>query len=261
MKVLFVGDIVGRPGRAAVKALLPRIIERNKIDFVIVNGENASGGFGITGDTAKELFSFGAGVITSGNHIWDKKDILPYISKEDRLLRPLNFPPGVPGFGSIVTHLPGGGTIAVLNLQGRVFMPAIDCPFRTAEAEVKRIRERTPNIIVDFHAEATSEKVALGYYLDGKVSAVIGTHTHVQTADEKVLPGGTAYITDVGMTGPVDSVIGTDTQIVLQKFITGMPVPFEVAKGPAAIRAVLIQADDGSGRATAIRRVTYAEPS
>ena len=260
MKVLFIGDIVGRPGRVAVKALLPRIVERHKIDFIVANGENASGGFGITGETAKELFSFGADVITSGNHIWDKKDIIPFIFKEDRLLRPLNYPPGAPGFGSIVASLPDGRAIAVLNLQGRVFMPAIDCPFRTADAEIKKIRERTPNIIVDFHAEATSEKVALGYYLDGKVSAVIGTHTHIQTADEKILPGGTAYITDAGMTGPAESVIGVRKEQIVEKFLTQMPTRFEIPSGPVLLSALVMDINEKDGRCSSVLRVQLTHP-
>ena len=251
---------MGRPGRTAVKVLLPRIIERHKIDFVIANGENASGGFGITGDTVKEILSFGVGVITSGNHIWDKKDIIPVISKEDRLLRPLNYPPGVPGFGSGVYPLPGGRSIAVMNLQGRVFMPAIDCPFRTAEAEIKRIRERTPNIIVDFHAEATSEKVALGYFLDGKVSAVIGTHTHIQTADEKILPGGTAYITDAGMTGPAESVIGVRKEQIVEKFLTQMPTRFEIPSGPVMLSAFVMDINEKDGRCSSVLRVQLTYP-
>ncbi len=260
LKVLFIGDIVGRPGRTAVKALLPRFIDRNRIDFVIANGENASGGFGITADTAKELLSSGIDVITSGNHIWDKKDIIPFISKEDRLLRPLNFPPGVPGFGSVVASLPDGRTIGVINLQGRVFMTATDCPFRAAEAEAGRMRQRTASIIVDFHAEATSEKVALGYYLDGKVSAVIGTHTHVQTADEKVLPGGTAYITDAGMTGPAESVIGVRKEQIVEKFLTQMPTRFEIPSGPVLLSALVMDINEKDGRCSSVLRVQLTHP-
>ena len=246
---------MGRPGRVAVKALLPRVIERYKIDFVIANGENASGGFGITEPSAAEIFASGVSIITSGNHIWDKKEIIPFISKEDRLLRPLNYPPGVHGFGSIVSEVPGFGAIAVINLQGRVFMPAIDCPFRSGLAEVKRLRERTANIIVDFHAEATSEKIALGYYLDGKVSAVIGTHTHVQTADEKVLPGGTAYISDVGMTGPAESVLGVKKEPILEKFLTQMPTRFEIAAGKTVFCALVVEINEKDGRASSVLRL------
>jgi metallophosphoesterase (TIGR00282 family) len=202
MKVLFIGDIVGKSGRTAVKAFLPKFIERYKIDFVLANGENAAGGFGITEKVAAEIFSLGVHILTSGNHIWDKKEAIPYLYKESRILRPINYPPGVPGYGSFIHTTQDGVKVAVLNVSGRVFMSNMDCPFRASEEEIKKIKELTNIIIVDFHAEATSEKMAYGYFLDGKVSAVIGTHTHVQTADEKILPGGTAYITDVGMTGP-----------------------------------------------------------
>ncbi|MDA8172371.1 MAG: TIGR00282 family metallophosphoesterase [Nitrospiraceae bacterium] len=260
MKVLFIGDIVGRPGRVAVKVLLPRIIERYKVDFVIANGENAAGGFGITESAASELFATGINIITSGNHIWDKKEVIPYLTKEDRLLRPMNFPPGVPGFGSVVAEVPGAGALAVMNLQGRVFMPAIDCPFRTALDETKRIRQRTNNIIVDFHAEATSEKTALGYFLDGKVSAVIGTHTHVQTADEKILPGGTAYITDVGMTGPAESVIGVKKEQIVEKFLTQMPTRFEIPAGRALMSALLMEINEKDGRASSVSRMQLSNP-
>ena len=261
MKILFIGDIVGKPGRAAVKVLLPRIIERYKTDFIIANGENAASGFGITESTGRELFASGIDVLTSGNHIWDKKEAISYIVKENRLLRPLNFPPGAPGTGSIVVRGTGsaspGGTIpvAVINLQGRVFMPALDCPFRTAMDEVEKLKEQTPVIIADFHAEATSEKIAMGYLLDGKVSAVIGTHTHVQTADEKILPGGTAYITDVGMTGPADSVIGVKKEQILEKFLTQMPTRFEIPAGPALFSAVILEVNEKDGKASSIQRI------
>ncbi|MDA8174368.1 MAG: TIGR00282 family metallophosphoesterase [Nitrospiraceae bacterium] len=260
MKILFIGDIVGRTGRSAVKALLPKIREKNKPDFVIANGENAAGGFGINEETARELFSLGIDVITGGNHIWDKKDIIPLITKQDRLLRPLNFPPGVPGRGSVVVPLPGGISVAVLNLQGRVFMTPIDCPFRAAEEEIKRLKEQTSIIVVDFHAEATSEKVAMGWFLDGKATAVIGTHTHVQTADEKVLPGGTAYITDAGMTGPADSVIGVKKEQIIDKFLHQMPVRFELPGPPAILCGLLIEADEKTGFASSAMRLQLTYP-
>lgn len=253
---------MGRTGRQAVKSLLPKIIERHRIEFVLANGENAAGGFGLTEETAKELFDFGIQILTSGNHIWDKKEVIPYISKEDRLLRPLNYPPGAPGFGSFITHLPNGKNVAVINLSGRVFMTQMDCPFRAAMEEVEAIRKKTPYIIVDFHAEATSEKVALGYFLDGKVSAVIGTHTHVQTADEKILPGGTAYITDVGMTGPSDSVIGVKKEQIIGKFLNQMPVRFEISGGPAVFSALIVDINekDKRGLADSVLRLQLNYP-
>ncbi|MDA8388647.1 MAG: TIGR00282 family metallophosphoesterase [Nitrospiraceae bacterium] len=262
VKVLFIGDIVGRPGRVTVKALLPRIIDRHKIDFVIANGENAAGGFGITEPAAHELFASGIDVLTSGNHIWDKKDAIPYIAKEDRLLRPINYPPGDPGSGSIVARPRTGpaGHVAVISLQGRVFMAALDCPFRTVLAEVKRLREQTAVVIVDFHAEATSEKVAMGYFLDGRVSAVIGTHTHVQTADEKILPGGTAYITDAGMTGPAESVIGVRKEQIIEKFLTQMPSRFEVPAGPTLFSAVIVEINEKDGKASSVSRIQLSNP-
>ncbi|MDA8169630.1 MAG: TIGR00282 family metallophosphoesterase [Nitrospiraceae bacterium] len=260
MKVLFIGDIVGRTGRTAVRALLPKIIERYKLDFIIANGENASGGFGITEDAARELFACGIHLLTSGNHIWDKKEIVPYITKEDRLIRPLNYPPGVPGSGSTACPLPNGRSIAVLNLMGRVFMTPIDCPFRAADTEVRKLKEKTPNIIVDFHAEATSEKVALGHYLDGRVSAVIGTHTHIQTADERVLPGGTAYITDAGMTGPKESVIGVKKEQIIEKFLYQTPRRFEIPGGEAILSALIIEIDEKTGLAGSISRLQLTYP-
>lgn len=258
MKVLFIGDVIGRPGRKALRALLPALVGRTGADFVIANGENAAGGFGINEKTALEIFSSGVDLITGGNHIWDNKDGVPYIMKEDRVLRPLNFPPGSPGHGSIVNTLADGRKIAVLNLSGRVFMPNNDCPFRTGREEIEKLRETTKNIIVDLHAEATSEKEAFGYFVDGTVSAVIGTHTHVQTADEKILPKGTAYITDVGMTGPTESVIGMDKDIIIEKFLTQMPRRFEVAGGPSALSAVLLDLDSETGLSVSIERLSLA---
>jgi len=260
MKILFIGDIVGKVGRMAVKGLLPNIVDRYKIDFIIANGENAAGGFGVTEKTAVEMLGLGIHVITGGNHIWDKKDSIPYIAKENRILRPVNYPPGAPGYGSIVHTLPNGTKIGVLNIAGRVFMSALDCPFRTGKEEVERLKEFTNIIIVDFHAEATSEKVAFGYFIDGKVSAVIGTHTHVQTADEKILAGGTAYITDVGMTGPSVSVIGIEKEQIIERFLLQMPMKFEVAKGEGIMCAVVIEIDEKTGKSTAIQRLQLKYP-
>ncbi|MDA8339979.1 MAG: TIGR00282 family metallophosphoesterase, partial [Nitrospiraceae bacterium] len=229
MKVLFIGDIVGKIGRQAVKNLLPNLVNRYKIDMVIANGENAAGGFGITEKTAAELFDFGVHIITTGNHVWDKKEAVPYIVKENRILRPINYPPNTPGTGSIIFTAPSKEKIAIMNVSGRVFMNTLDCPFRVSKDEVEKLRESTNIIIIDFHAEATSEKVAFGYYMDGIVSAVIGTHTHVQTADEKILPGGTAYITDAGMTGPQTSVIGIEKEQIVERFLSQMPRKYDVA--------------------------------
>jgi metallophosphoesterase (TIGR00282 family) len=260
MKILFVGDIVASAGRAALKALLPRLRDRYKLDFVIVNGENAAGGFGITEKVGTEIFSMGADVITSGNHIWDKKEAVGYLAREHRVLRPANYPPGVPGTGSLVCTAGGGEKVAVLNFSGRVFMHNFDCPFRGIDLELERLEGVTRNIIVDFHAEATSEKVAFGYYLDGRVSAVIGTHTHVQTADEKILPGGTAYITDVGMTGPSNSIIGVEKEQIINRFLNLMPTRFEAARGQAMFSAVVIEVNEKSGKASAIHRLQLTYP-
>ncbi len=254
LRLLFIGDIVGKPGRSAVKTLLPGLIDKLKIDFIIANGENAAGGFGITEKVAKELFQQRIHVLTTGNHVWDKKEDISYIAKEPHILRPFNYPPGVPGQGSIIYEL-NGLKIGVINLAGRVFMTPVDCPFRTGLAEVERISEITKIIIVDIHAEATSEKIALGYYLDGKVSAVIGTHTHVQTADERILPGGTAYITDVGMTGPLDSIIGIEVPQIIERFLYQMPKKFEVAKGRTVFSAVVVDVNTKTGLARSIQRL------
>ncbi|MFN3480974.1 MAG: TIGR00282 family metallophosphoesterase [Thermodesulfovibrionales bacterium] len=259
MKVLFIGDIVGKTGRSAVKSLLPLIVNKYKIDIVIANGENAAGGFGITEKVASELFSYGIHILTSGNHIWDKKESVPYIGKESRIIRPLNYPPGVPGFGSTTCNV-RDKKIGIINLSGRVFMSNIDCPFRVGLSEIERLKNETDIIIIDFHAEATSEKIAFGYYVDGKVSAVIGTHTHVQTADEKILPGGTAYITDVGMTGPADSVIGIDKEQIIERFLLQMPKKFETAKGGGIFSAVVIEINDDTGKASAIQRLMLNYP-
>ncbi len=260
MRILFIGDIVGKNGRQAVKSLLPNLVSLYKVDVVIANGENAAGGFGITDKTATELFSYGIDVLTTGNHVWDKKESLPYIAKEHRLLRPINYPPGTLGMGSVVVSKTGKAKVAVLNVSGRVFMNTLDCPFRTTDREIEELKASTNIIVVDFHAEATSEKIAYGYYLDGRVSAVIGTHTHVQTADEKVLSGGTAYITDVGMTGPQESVIGIERQQIVERFLTLMPRKYDVADGKAVLSAVLVQIDDKNGKATAIQRLQLTHP-
>jgi len=260
MKILFIGDIVGKVGRNAVKALLPSVVHKYKIDFVIANGENAAGGFGITDKIAAEIFGDGVHAITTGNHVWDKKEFIPQISKEDRVLRPLNYPPGVPGFGSLLHTLPNGRKIGVINLSGRVFMANIDCPFRVGKEEVEKLIRETNLIFIDFHAEATSEKIAFGYYMDGKVTAVMGTHTHVQTADEKILPGGTAYITDVGMTGPSNSVIGIEVEQIIERFLTNMPMRFETGKGEGIFSAVVIEADEKTGKSSAIQRLQLKYP-
>jgi 2',3'-cyclic-nucleotide 2'-phosphodiesterase len=254
MNVLMVGDVFGDSGRTAVGKLLPRLRQEHAIDFCVVNVENAAGGFGVTPAMAKQVLEQGADVLTSGNHIWDKKEIVEYITKENLLLRPANFPVGAPGVG-YVTVKAGPHRVAVLNLMGRVFMHPIDCPFRKADEIVPELRKDTPIVLVDMHAEATSESVAMGWYLDGRVSAVVGTHRHVQTADERVLPGGTAYITDLGMTGPTDGVIGVDREVILQRFLSQMPARFEPAKGPAALHGVVIAIDPETGRASDIRRL------
>ena len=258
MNVLMVGDIFGDSGRAALAKLLPRLRQHHAIDVAVVNIENAAGGFGVTPQIARTVLEAGGvDVLTSGNHIWDKKEIIPYIGKENLLLRPANFPVGTPGSGYITVKA-GPHRVAVLNLMGRVFMNPIDCPFRKADEIVAELRRETPVVLVDMHAEATSEVMALGWYLDGRVSAVVGTHRHVQTSDERILPGGTAYITDLGMTGPVDSVIGVDKDIIIQRFLTQMPIRFEPAKGPAALRGVVIVVDPETGRATSIQRLDVA---
>jgi metallophosphoesterase (TIGR00282 family) len=255
VKLLFIGDIVGKSGRQAISRELHRLVDRHMVDLVVANGENAAGGFGLTEEVAGDLFKLGIDIITSGNHIWDKRDSLDYIKREERLIRPANYPEGTPGIGSAVLLTAGGVKVAVLNLEGRVFMNNLECPFRVADREIARLAKETPIIFVDFHAEATSEKSSLGWYLDGRVSAVIGTHTHVQTADERVLPGGTAYISDAGMTGAFDSVIGIRKEEAIQKFLTQLPVKFEVAKSNICLNGVVVEVDDVSGKALGIERV------
>jgi 2',3'-cyclic-nucleotide 2'-phosphodiesterase len=255
MKILFIGDIVGSPGREAVKKLLPELKQEYSLDFIIANAENADGGSGITARVSQELFDSGVSVLTSGDHIWKKSDIFELLRKEERVLRPVNFPVGAPGFGSGVFKTREGIKIGVINVQGRVFMEALDSPFQTVSSAVELILKDTNIIIVDVHAEATSEKVALGWYLDGKVSAVLGTHTHIQTADEKILPGGTAYLTDAGMTGPYNSVIGRKIENVLERFITAVPVRFEVALEDIQLHGAVIDIDEKTGKAVSIIRV------
>jgi len=255
MKVLFIGDIMGEPGRRAIARTLHKVVAQHAVDLVIGNGENVAGGFGITPELAHELYEMGLAVITTGNHAWDKKEVLDFFRQEPRLLRPANYPDGVPGRGSIVVETPGGERLGVLQVMGRAYMPTLDCPFQVARREVARLKTETRAIIVDMHAEATSEKMAMGHFLDGEVAAVVGTHTHVQTADEQILPKGTAYITDIGMTGPIHSVIGIKKEIAIEKFLTGMPRRFEVASGPAVLSAVLLELDGAVGKAISIQRV------
>ena len=257
MHILFIGDIVGQPGRRIVAERLRDIAAQRELDLVIANAENAASGFGITPRLAEELFGAGIDLLTGGNHSWDRKEILDYFPHEPRLLRPANYPAGSPGTGLFIGAAKNGVGYAVLNLQGRVFMPSIDCPFRTAERELKLIPADVKVVVVDMHAETTSEKEAMGWYLDGRVSAVIGTHTHVATADEQVLARGTAYITDVGMTGPHDSVIGMEKAAILKRFLDGLPARFEVAAGDVQMNCVLLDVDQASGRARAIERVRY----
>ena len=255
MKILFIGDIVGEPGRKTVARHVPKLVEQRGIDLVIGNAENAAGGFGITPDIARELFRMGVHVITSGNHIWDKKEIVDYIKDEPRLLRPANYPEGVPGRGSVVVSTASGEKVGVLQLMGRVAMPTLDCPFRVGRREVDALRREAPTVVVDMHAEATSEKMAMGWYLDGEVTAVFGTHTHVQTADERILPKGTAYLTETGMTGPTESVIGIKKEIAIEKFLTQMPRRFEVAPGPCVFSAVLFEVDTAIRKAVSVERL------
>lgn len=255
MNILFIGDIVGLPGREAVKKLLPVLKKEFRLDFVIANAENAAGGSGITPRVAAELFDSGISVLTSGDHIWKKREILEIINDESRLLRPINFPQGAPGRGSGVFKTNDGQKIAVVNVQGRVFMEALDCPFKTVRQEIESLSKETKIIIVDIHAEATSEKVALGWYLDGLVSAVFGTHTHIQTADEKILPQGSAFISDVGMAGPFDSVIGRKVEDVLERFLTAVPIRFEVASENIQLHGVVVDIDVNTGKAKSIIRI------
>ncbi len=258
IRILFIGDIVGRPGRELVRRGVGPLVAHRQIDLVIANVENAAAGFGITPDLADEFLDRGVHVMTGGNHSWDKKEILPYIGHQPRLLRPANFPAGTPGRGAYVAHTASGVPVAVINGMGRVFLTPIDDPFRVIDAEIEAVRETARIIFVDFHAEATSEKVAMGWYLDGRVTAVVGTHTHVQTADDRVLPQGTAYITDVGMTGPHDSVIGVERSAILARFLTGLPQRFETATENPRLSAVIVTADEATGRAHSIERLNLS---
>jgi metallophosphoesterase (TIGR00282 family) len=259
MNILFIGDIVGRPGREMVRKGVRALAETHAADLVIANAENAAAGFGITKDIGDTLLELGVDVMTSGNHIWDKKEVLEYIAAEPRLLRPANYPAGVPGRGSYIARTGDGREVGVINVMGRVFMTPIDDPFQIVLREIEAMRHRTRVIVVDFHAEATSEKIAMGWHLDGKATLVVGTHTHVQTADERILPNGTAYMTDAGMTGPHDSIIGMEREPSLARFLTGMPTKFEPATGNARLNGVVVTADDKTGRATAVTRISYSD--
>jgi metallophosphoesterase (TIGR00282 family) len=258
MNLLFVGDIFGKPGREIARRAIPALVATRQIDLVIANVENSAAGFGVTGDIGQTILQYGVDVMTSGNHVWDKKEVLEYFPTQPRLLRPANFPAGVPGRGSYVARTRTGEPVGVLNLMGRVFMTPLDDPFAAALREIESLRAKARVIFVDFHAEATSEKVAMGWHLDGRVTAVVGTHTHVQTADERILPKGTAYLTDTGMTGPTDSIIGVTVEAALGRFITGMPAKFEAASGPARLNAVIVTADPATGKATAIERINLS---
>jgi metallophosphoesterase (TIGR00282 family) len=261
VKLLFIGDIVGQPGRNAVKTLLPKLRQQHALDFVIANGENSAGGSGITPKTAEEIFSAGVDAITSGDHLWDQKEVMELLANEKRFLRPLNYPPGTPGQGSAIFEVRNAergvrNLIGVLNAQGRTFMPPLEHPFLLAAEEVKRLREQTKIIFVDFHAEATSEKIAFARFLDGQVSAVVGTHTHVQTADEQIFPGCTAYLTDAGFTGPHESVLGREIEPIIKRFLTGMPQRFDVAKNRVLLHGAVIEIDEATGKAIRIQRVS-----
>ncbi|MCI4444425.1 MAG: TIGR00282 family metallophosphoesterase [Candidatus Aminicenantes bacterium] len=256
--ILFIGDLIGRPGRRALARFLPELKKKYQPDLIIANAENAAGGSGLTEEIGKELF-FQVDVLTSGNHIWDKKEALSYLDKENRLLRPANYPPGNPGHGHYIFQSEKGIKAAVLNLQGRVFMEPIECPFRQADQELEKILQITPIVVIDFHAEATSEKQALGWYLAGRVSAVIGTHTHTPTADERILPGGTAFLTDVGMAGGLNSIIGMKPEQALQRFLLSRPQRFEPATDGLVLSAVFISIDSASGKALSIKRETLIE--
>lgn len=254
MRILFIGDIVGNPGRKASRQLIPSIVKEKEIDFCIANGENSAGGSGITYVIAKELYDMGIHAITMGNHTWSKKEILSFIDSDNKIARPCNYPSGLPGKGSVVIS-GQKEKIGVVNVLGRVYMDGVDCPFRAVEKEIENLKKVVKVIVVDFHAEASSEKAALAWYLDGRVSCVLGTHTHVQTADEHILPFGTGFITDVGMTGPYEGIIGVEKEIAIEKFLTGMPVRFQVAKGRAQFNAVVLDIDEKTGKTKSIERI------
>ncbi len=257
MKVLFIGDVFGRPGRLVLKERLGQLKDRHGVDFTVANGENAADGFGITTGQIDDLCAAGVDIVTTGDHVWDRRELVPTLATEGRMLRPINYPAGVPGRGSVVCETSSGLKIAVLNVQGRVFMfkQMLEDPFRMAKEEIARLKRETPIVVVDFHAEATSEKIAMGWHLDGEASVVVGSHTHVQTADERVLPGGTAYLTDLGMTGPADSVIGIDRERVLTRFLSQMAPQWQVAKGMVQICGALVEVDEKTGHAESIERV------
>ncbi len=255
LTILFIGDIVGRPGREALRVGLAALVEKYSVDLVIANVENSAGGFGVTRDVGEDLLAFGVHVMTSGNHIWDKREAIDYIDIQPRLLRPANFPAGAPGRGSYLATTTGGVQVGVVNIMGRLFMTPLDDPFAVAAREIEMLRSRTRLIVVDFHAEATSEKMAMGWHLDGKATLVVGTHTHVQTADERIFPSGTAYLTDAGMTGPHDSVIGVDCDAALGRFLTGMPARMETATGNPRLNGLVVSADPATGRALSIERL------
>jgi metallophosphoesterase (TIGR00282 family) len=255
MNILFIGDVVGKPGRQAVAARLPELVSSYGIEFTIANAENAAGGLGVTPGVADEMLALGINCLTTGNHVWKHREFIEYAAREPRIVRPANYPPGTPGRGAEVYLTLQGGSVGVLSVVGRVFMEPLDCPFRAADREIEALRGRTKVLVADLHAEASSEKVALGWYLDGRVAAAIGTHTHVQTADERILPKGTAYITDAGMTGPTESVIGIKREPVIERFLTGMPTKFEVAAGPVALSGVVVTVDEATGSARSIERV------
>jgi 2',3'-cyclic-nucleotide 2'-phosphodiesterase len=258
VKLLFIADIVGNPGRRAVKELVPQLRQQLQLNLVVANGENAAGGSGITPNTAQEIFDAGVDVITCGDHLWDQREVMGLLESERRFVRPLNYPAGTPGQGSTIFESQGLPPVAVLNLQGRTFMPALENPFHAALAEVERLRRTTKLIFVDFHAEATSEKIALARMLDGQVSAVIGTHTHVQTADEQIFPGGTAFLSDGGFTGPHESVLGRDIEAIIRRFMSNMPQKFEVAKARIFLQGAMVEIDEQTGRAKGIQRVSQA---
>jgi metallophosphoesterase (TIGR00282 family) len=258
LRLLFIGDIVGRPGRDLIRKGVRSLIERYRLDLVIANAENAAAGRGVTRQIGDEILGWGVDVMTSGNHIFAQRETADYISVESRLLRPANYPAGVPGNGSYLARTESGRPVGVINVMGRVFMQDIDDPFKKVLEEIEALRGRTRVIFVDFHAEATSEKVAMGWHLDGKVTAVVGTHTHVQSADDQILPGGTAYLTDAGMTGPHDGVIGVEKSVVIDKFLRGMPVRMETATGNPRLNGILIAADESTGKAVAVQRISYS---
>jgi len=257
LNILVIGDIVGRPGRAIIKALLPKLQKENDISFTIANAENAAGGRGLTKDVKDELLGAGIDVLTMGNHVWDNKNIYSFIDDEPRLIRPANYPSDCPGQGYHVYNAGFNKKIAVINASGRIYLPPLDCPFKTVMDILDDVRNIADYSIIDFHAEATSEKLALGYYFDGQVTAVLGTHTHIQTADERIMPGGTAYITDLGMTGPINSILGMEKEPIIEKFLNGRPARFDVAAGPAQMQGVILQLEEENNKVLGIERYSY----